>query len=74
MGRGIGGALLGHALARCVKGAELIGGRAVVVNAVDDEAANFWQARGFLPSRDDPQLLFRSIADVAESLQAAMGR
>lgn len=70
-GLGIGTALLAHALQRCVIGARLVGGRAVVVNAIDPEAAAFWQRRGFLPSRDDPMVLFRSIPDIAASLEAA---
>ena len=69
--RGIGTGLFNHALARSVSGAALIGGRALVVNAVDDEAAVFWRRRGFLPSRDDALVLFRSIADIAASLEAA---
>lgn len=69
--RGIGTGLLKHALERCVQVAELIGGRALVVKAVDAEAAQFWQRRGFLPSRDDSFVLFRSIAAVASSLAAA---
>src|SRR5262249_26789650 len=36
-GKGVGTGLLGHALQRCVTAARLIGGRALVVNAVDDE-------------------------------------
>lgn len=67
-GLGIGTGLVKHALQRCVQAAELIGGRALVVNAVDDEAAQFWQRRGFVPSRDDPLMLFRSIAAIAASL------
>jgi GNAT superfamily N-acetyltransferase len=67
-GRGIGTGLLKHALERCVHAASLVGGRALMVNAVDDEAAAFWHRRGFLPSRDDPLVLFRSIADIAASL------
>jgi GNAT superfamily N-acetyltransferase len=70
IGRGIGIGLLNHALARSVSGAALIGGRALVVNAVDDEAAVFWRRRGFLPSKDDALVLFRSIADIAASLNA----
>jgi hypothetical protein len=42
-----------------------------MVNAVDDEAARFWQRRGFIPSKDDPLVLFRSIADIAASLRQA---
>lgn len=70
-GQGIGTGLVKHALQRCVQAAGLVGGRALMVNAVDDEAAGFWQRRGFLPSRDDPLVLFRSIADVAASLAEA---
>lgn len=69
IGRGIGTGLLKHALQRCVTAANLIGGRALVVNAVDAEAAAFWRRRGFLPSKDDPFILFRSIADIAASLR-----
>jgi GNAT superfamily N-acetyltransferase len=70
-GQGIGTGLLNHALERCVAGAALVGGRALVVNAVDEEAAAFWRRRGFLPSRDDPLVLFQSIANIAASLAAA---
>lgn len=67
-GRGIGTGLLKHALERCVTAAGLVGGRALMVNAVDAEAAAFWQRRGFLPSKDDPLVLFRPIAAIAASL------
>lgn len=70
-GRGIGTGLLKHALTRCVAAAGLVGGRALMVNAIDGEAAAFWRRRGFLPSRDDGLILFRSMADIAASLQAA---
>ncbi|MFT3972210.1 MAG: GNAT family N-acetyltransferase [Amaricoccus sp.] len=66
-GQGIGTGLVKHALQRCVQAAGLIGGRALMVNAVDDEAAQFWRRRGFLPSKDDPLVLLRSIADIAAS-------
>jgi GNAT superfamily N-acetyltransferase len=69
-GRGIGTGLVKHALTRCVEAAGLIGGRALVVNAVDPEAAAFWTRRGFMPSRDDALVLFRSIADIAASIAA----
>ncbi len=67
-GQGIGAGLLKHALQRCVVAAQLVGGRALIVNAVDDEAAAFWRRRGFLPAKDDPLVLYRSIADIAASL------
>jgi hypothetical protein len=56
---------------RSLTGAELIGGRALVVKSLDPEAAAFWQRRGFLPSKDDPLTLSRSMADIAQSLRAA---
>lgn len=68
-GRGIGTGLLKHALARCVQAASLIGGRALMVNAIDDEAARFWTRRGFIASKDDPLILFRSIGDIAASFE-----
>jgi GNAT superfamily N-acetyltransferase len=70
--KGIGTGLLKHALQRCVTAARLIGGRALVVNAVDPDAADFWRRRGFLPSRDDPLVLFRSMADIAASIKQSM--
>ena len=57
-----------------MQAAALIGGRALVVNAVDAEAAEFWRRRGFLPSRDDPLVLFRAIAAIAASLAEAARR
>lgn len=73
-GQGIGTGLLKHALQRCVAGATLIGGRALIVNAVDDVAAAFWQRRGFLTSKDDPMVLARSILDIAASLEASAAK
>jgi GNAT superfamily N-acetyltransferase len=73
VGKGIGTGLLKHALQRCVTAAGLIGGRALIVNAVDTEAADFWKRRGFIPSRDDPLVLLRSIPDIAASIAAAAG-
>lgn len=72
-GQGIGTGLLKHALTRCVAAANLIGGRALLINAIDDEAAAFWRRRGFLPSKDDALTLFRSMADITASLRAAEG-
>jgi GNAT superfamily N-acetyltransferase len=72
IGKGVGSGLLKHALQRCVAAANLVGGRALIVNAVDVEAAKFWTRRGFIASKDDPLILFRSIADIAASLGPAV--
>jgi GNAT superfamily N-acetyltransferase len=70
-GIGLGGAMVGHALERVVSSASLTGGRALLVNAIDDEAATFWRSWGFIPSPSDPYQLFRSLADIRASLEAA---
>jgi GNAT superfamily N-acetyltransferase len=74
IGQGIGTGLLKHALLRCCAAAGLIGGRALIVNAIDAEAAAFWRRRGFLPSKDDPLLLFRAMKDVAASVGSGADR
>ena len=68
-GRGVSAGLLQDALLRCVAAAQLVAGRAVVVNAIDAAAAGFWRRHGFMPSRDDPLLLFRSIGEIAASVE-----
>lgn len=67
-GKGIGNGLLKHALERCAAAATLVGGRALMVNAIDAEAAAYWRRRGFLPSRDDPFVLFRSMAEIVRTV------
>ena len=67
-GQGIGTGLLTHALARCVAAAGLIGGRAVMVHALDEPAAAFYRRRGFSPPAGNPLLLFRSSPAIAASL------
>ena len=70
-GRGIGTGLLRHALMRSLAGAQLIGGRALVVNALDEEAGAFWRRHGFIASKDQPLTLFRSMPDIAASVAAS---
>jgi GNAT superfamily N-acetyltransferase len=68
IGTGVGTGLLKHALLRSLEAAKLVGGRALLVNAVDDDASAFWKRRGFVPTRDDPMVMFRAMADVAKNL------
>ena len=63
-GRGIGSGLVKDALQRCIAGADIVGGRAVLVRAIDAEAEHYWQTWGFVSSRDNPSVLMRSIRDV----------
>jgi GNAT superfamily N-acetyltransferase len=70
-GQGIGTGLVKHALQRAVHAAQLTGGRALLVDAIDEEAAAFWRRRGFLPAPSNPNLLFRTMADVATAIRKA---
>lgn len=69
--QGIGSGLLKDALSRCVQGAALIGGRAVVVHAIDQSALEYWKRRGFVSSKNDPFVLYRSIEAIAASIREA---
>jgi GNAT superfamily N-acetyltransferase len=46
-GQGLGSALLKDALQRAYAGAEIIGGRAILVHAIDSAAAAFYRKYGF---------------------------
>lgn len=46
--KGLGGDLLQDALTRIVAAAEIIGVRAVLVHALDDDAARFWKEHEFI--------------------------
>ena len=70
-GRGIGSALVRDALQRCANGADIVGGRAVVVRAIDTEAEAYWQGWGFIPARDNPSVLMRSVDDIRAWLAEA---
>ncbi len=70
MGRGIGGALLKDALTRCVAAAAAIGGRAVIVRAIDKDAEEWWRSCGFVAAKGDPSTLFQSVEVIAGWLAA----
>ena len=49
-GRGVGSGLLRDAILRTLTVGEIAGMRALLVHALDDEAARFYRRNGFLPS------------------------
>ena len=53
-GQGIGGGLLKDAVLRSIQAAELIGIRALLCHAIDDEAKAFYLKHGFVESPRDP--------------------
>lgn len=63
----LGGHLLVDALSRCVRGGREFGARAVVVDAISEQAAGFYRHFGFHDL--DEGRLWRRLADVASALE-----
>ena len=56
-GRGLGGVLLVEALRRALASADVVGSSMVVVDALDESAARFYAAHGFLRLPDSARLV-----------------
>ncbi len=69
-GTGLGKGLLRDALLRIVNAADIIGGRAVLVHAKDDNAKNFYEHFGFEPSPVDSFHLFLLLKDIKKTFGA----
>jgi GNAT superfamily N-acetyltransferase len=67
-GQGLGAELLVHALTTIVAAARAAGGRLVVVDAVDEDAASFYLAHDFQPSPADPSRLIMKLSTAARAL------
>ncbi len=68
-GRGLGGVLLRDALLRILRASELVGVRAIMVHALDGDAAAFYARYGFEKSRSEPLTMFLPIATVKLSME-----
>lgn len=68
--KGTGRHLLRDALIRATAAADTVGARALLVHAIDQNAAQFYQANGFEPSPDDPLMLFLGFGTVRKALRA----
>lgn len=64
----VGRSLLQDALLRCAAAAESIGARAVIVHAISDEAARFYERFGFEASPTDPHHLILLMKDLRKLL------
>jgi GNAT superfamily N-acetyltransferase len=67
-GQGLGSDLLVDALSLMVKGAMDLGGRLIVVDAIDDKAAAFYQHHDFQPVKGNPHRLVIKVATAAKAL------
>ena len=64
-GRGLGADLLADAARRALAAADVIGARALVVQALDDEARGFYERFGFRPfSNREPLMLILRISEL----------
>ena len=68
-GTGLGKALLLDALLRTAQAADIIGARALLVHAIDDEARRFYLHFNFEPSPVDPMHLMLLMKDLRALLQ-----
>ena len=66
-GRGLGRAMLQDAARRVLATADSVGIRAMLVHALDDQAAGFYQRFGFVASPQDNLTLLLSIASIRAS-------
>jgi len=69
-GQGLGGELLLDALSRAVQASEIAAARLMVVDAIDDRAAAFYEHHGFVAVPGNRQRLVQKMSDIA----AALGR
>jgi GNAT superfamily N-acetyltransferase len=69
-GQGLGGALLADALERIVAATEVVAARFVVVDAIDERAASFYEHHGFRRIPDSDRLI-QKVSDIAAALHQA---
>ncbi len=67
-GKGLGKALLKHALLKAIQASEIAGLRAVLVHAKDENAKAFYKHYGFLSSPFDELSLFLLMKDIRKNL------
>lgn len=69
-GKGLGGQLLKAAILSVVAGAEHVAFRAVMVHALDDEAARFYAKYGFRAAKGSERTLLLPLQDIALNLRS----
>jgi len=66
---GVGKGLLKDAMLRTIQAADILGIRAIMVNAKDERAKGFYQHFDFIPSPSDPLHLMILLKDVRQIVQ-----
>ncbi len=70
-GRGVGAMLLAEALRKAVAAGEVAAARLIVVHAVDENAAAFYQRYGFVRAPENALQFYRRMKDVRASLDSS---
>ncbi|MEX2261001.1 MAG: GNAT family N-acetyltransferase [Bryobacteraceae bacterium] len=71
-GKGLGKALLFDALKRIEEAADIVGVRAVLVHAIDNDARRFYEHFNFDPSPVDPFQLMLLLKDLRKALDTSL--
>ena len=67
-GSGLGVTLLAEALRKALAAGDAAAARMVVVDAIDENAARFYERYGFIAAPEHPLRLYRRMKDIARSL------
>jgi GNAT superfamily N-acetyltransferase len=67
-GKGLGALLLAEALRKAIVAGDAAAARLVVVDAIDDNAARFYERHGFIAAPEHPRRLFRRMKDIRASI------
>jgi GNAT superfamily N-acetyltransferase len=67
-GQGIGSSLVADAMRRSIRAAQIIGARALLVHALDQKAAYFYQRLQFVPFAADAQTLYLPMHTLRDAL------
>lgn len=67
-GRGLAKGMLKDAILRTLEAAQIAGIRALLVHAIDENAAGFYRKQDFIAAPDDPLVLVLPLADARRAL------
>lgn len=67
-GQGLGAALLQDAVVKSIEAARLVGARALLVHALNDEAERFYRRFGFAPVPHGTRVMFLHTADAEATI------
>ncbi|MDM7884293.1 GNAT family N-acetyltransferase [Curtobacterium sp. RHCKG23] len=73
-GLGLGASLLQDALVKSIEASRLVGARAIIVYALDDDAVRFYERFGFVLIPETARCLFLLLTDAEATVAAVSGR